>query len=239
MNHIYGPVNSRRLGLSLGVSLTPHKYCPFDCVYCQLKRTTLFTLERKEYIKANSIVSEISQFFKEYKDERKIDYITFSGSGEPLLNSKVKKIIDNIKKITATLVALITNSILLCDKKVRQDILGLDLILPSLDAVTQATFQTIDRPLDSHINIDGIINGLVQLRQEFKNKIWLEIMLVKGINDSIEYAKEFKEVVAKIKPDKIQLNIPARPPAELWVKPPTAQRVREIQAILGKNCELI
>ncbi|MDD5618342.1 MAG: radical SAM protein [Candidatus Omnitrophica bacterium] len=239
MNYIYGPVNSRRLGFSLGVSVTPYKYCPFNCIYCQLKHTTKFTLERKEYIKADAIISEISQSLKEYKGERKIDYITFSGSGEPLLNSGIKKIIDNIKKLTNIPVALITNSILLYNQKVREEILNADLIIPSLDAVTQDVFEKIDRPIDSRIKIEGIIEGLIQLRQEFKGKIWLEIMLVKDINDNIKYAEKFKQAVDRIKPDKIQLNIPSRPPCEVWVKPPTAQRLKKIQSILGKNCELV
>lgn len=239
MNHIYGPVSSRRLGVSLGVSVTPYKYCPFNCIYCQLKHTTKFTLERKEYVKAEVIVSEIAQFLKEHPDHKKIDYITFSGSGEPLLNSRIKSIIDGIKKLTNIAVALITNSILLHDKRVRKDILNADLILPSLDAVTQDIFQKIDRPIDSRIKIEDIINGLIELRQEFKGRIWLETMLVKDINDGIEYAKKFKEIADKIKPDKIQLNIPSRPPCEIWVKAPKFQRLKKIQSILGKNCELI
>jgi len=239
MNHIYGPVSSRRLGVSLGVSVTPYKYCPFDCIYCQLKHTTRFTLERKEYVKSGSIISEVKQFLEEHKEDKKIDCITFSGSGEPLLNSKIKDIISGIKKIIDVPVVLITNSILLYDKRVRKDILGVDLIMPSLDAVTQDIFDKIDRPLNSRIKIEDIINGLIQLRSEFKGKIWLEVMLVKDVNDSVEYAQRLKEVIDKINPDKIQLNIPSRPPCEAWVKIPTAQRLKRIQSILGKNCELI
>jgi len=239
MNNIYGPVKSRRLGASLGVNVTPYKYCSFDCIYCQLKHTTKFTLERKEYIKAESIISEVAQFFKAHP-EQKIDYITISGSGEPLLNSKVEIIIDGIKKLTNAPLALITNSALLYDKDIRHDILKADLILPSLDAVTQDVFDKIDRPVASpRINIENIINGLIELRREFKGKIWLEIMLVKGINDGVEYASKFKEVINRINPDKIQLNIPSRIPCEAWVKIPTLRRIKKIQSILGRNCELI
>lgn len=239
MNYIYGPVKSRRLGLSLGLSITPHKYCMFNCVYCQLKQTTKFTLERKEYIKTQEVLKEIEQFFKNYKDSQQIDYVTISGSGEPLLNSSIKDIISGISKITKIPLALITNSALLYDPKVRTDILELDLILPSLDAVTQDVFEKIDRPFSSNIKVYDIINGLIALRKEFRGKIWLEIMLVKGINDDLDYIQNFKTVVGKIKPDKIQLNIPSRPPSENWVKSPLPRRLKKIKEILGINCELI
>ena len=168
MNYIYGPVKSRRLGMSLGLSITPYKYCLFNCVYCQLKNTTKFTVERKEYIKADAVFSELAQFLKDYPDYKRIDYITISGSGEPLLNSGIKEIITRVKRITTIPVAMITNSVLLSNVDVRSDILNLDLILPSLDAVTQDIFEKMDRPLNSSIKIENVINGLITLRREFK-----------------------------------------------------------------------
>jgi wyosine [tRNA(Phe)-imidazoG37] synthetase (radical SAM superfamily) len=239
MNYIYGPVKSRRLGASLGITITPFKYCPLDCVYCQLKRTTKFTSQRQEYIKADAILSELSQFLKNHPDYKKIDYITLSGSGEPLLNSAVKDIILRIKEFSSIPVALITNSVLLADEQVRRELLDLDLILPSLDAFTQDIFEKIDRPADKNIKVEDIIEGLVSLRKEFKGKIWLEIMVVKDLNDDLEYMQRFKEVLQRIGPDKIQLNIPSRPPSESWVKIPSQQRLKAIKAILGKTCELI
>lgn len=225
--------------MSLGLSVTPYKYCAFNCVYCQLKNTTRLTLDRREYVKAKAVLSELGQFLKAYPDCKKIDYITVAGSGEPLLNSKIKDIISGIKKLTSIPVALITNSALFSDVRVRRDVLNFDLILPSLDAITQDIFEKIDRPAGTKIKVEDIINGLIALRREFKGKIWLEIMLVKGINDDLEYIKKFKEVIKKINPDKIQLNTPSRPPSESWVKTPLIQRLRKIQSILGKDCELI
>ena len=239
MNYIYGPVKSRRLGESLGLSVIPYKYCLFNCVYCQLKKTTKFTLDRKEYVRADIVLSELTQFLRDCPDYKRIDYITISGSGEPLLNSRIKKIITQIKKITTIPVAIITNSALLSNDKVRRDISDLDLILPSLDAITQDVFEKIDRPNNLSIKIEDIINGLIELRREFKGNIWLEIMLIKGINDDLEYIRKFKEVIQKINPDKVQLNIPSRPAFESWVRIPTLQRVKKIQSILGKDCELI
>lgn len=239
MNYIYGPVTSRRLGVSLGISITPYKYCMFDCVYCQLKNTTKFTLKREEYVRAEDILLEISEFFKNYPDYKKINYITISGSGEPLLNSKIKDIISGIKGIIAIPLALITNSVLLSDVRVRQEVLNSDLILPSLDAFTQEVFEKIDKPIDSSIKIENVIDGLIALRSEFKGKIWLEIMLVKGINDGLEYIREFKEVIKKINPDKIQLNTASRPPSESWVSSPSLKKLNKIKEILGDNCELL
>ncbi|MFC1753019.1 radical SAM protein [Thermoproteota archaeon] len=239
MNYVYGPVKSRRLGMSVGLSITPFKYCTLDCVYCQLKSTSKPTLKRKEYINHQAIISEVSQFFKEYPDYKKIDYVTFSGSGEPLLNSKIKEIIQAVKGITKIPVALITNSTMLCDPQVRSEILDLDLILPSLDAFTQDIFDKIDRPSKPNIRVEDILNGLTDLRQEFKGKIWLEIMLIKGINDDIGYLTQFQKVVALVRPDKIQLNVPSRPPSESWVKIPALERLNKAQEIFGKNCELV
>ena len=238
MRYIYGPVKSRRLNYSLGVNLVSYKVCPFDCVYCQLKKTSDLTLTRKEYVKASIILSEIKQFLKDKPEDQELDYITLSGSGESLLNSKIKKIITGIKQITSVPVAVITDSALLRDKKIRSEILGCDIILPSLDAVTQDVFERIDRPHAS-LNIKDIIEGLICLRKEFKGQIWLEIMLIKNINDEQGYIKKFKEVISKIKPDRIQLNSVARPPSESWVKSPSLERLKKIQALLGNTCELV
>jgi len=239
MNYIYGPVKSRRLGSSLGITITPYKYCVLDCVYCQLKKTTKFTLDRKEYVKSNAVLLELEQFLKDWPDYKKIDYITLSGSGEPLLNSGVNNIISGVKKLTQIPVVLITNSVMLRDAKVREEVLGLDLIMPSLDAFTQDIFEKIDRPLDPKMKINDIINALISLRKEFKGKIWLEVMIVKDVNDDLEYVKKFKAVIDRISPDKIQINKPSRPPSESWVSIPSTQRLKKIKGILGENCELI
>ena len=236
MRYIYGPVRSRRLGLSLGVSLTPHKTCSFDCVYCQLGKTTLLTQERKDYINTEEILSELRGFLQ--NNVQPCDYISLSGYGEPLLNAGIQKMIRGIKGLTAIPVVLITNASLLIEPAARQDVLEADLLVPSLDAVTQDVFEKIDRPAPG-IKIEDILNGLIALRGEFKGRIYLEIMLVKDINDSLVYAAKFKEAIARINPDKIQLNSPARSTTEAWVRPPEKERLREIKDILGSRCEII
>lgn len=239
MRYLYGPVHSRRLGLSLGITLTPHKVCPFDCIYCQLGETIIKTRKRQSYIKSNEIISELKEFLKSPALKSAApEYISISGFGEPTLHSSIAYLIAEIKKLTLIPLALLTNAALFYDPKVRRDVLGADLLLPSLDAVTQGVFKEIDRPAPG-IKIEDIIKGLVVLRKEFKAGIYLEIMLVKGINDSLDYAYKFKEVIEKINPDKIQLNVPVRSTAEAWVKAPDRERLFQIKEILGPKCEIV
>ena len=239
MKYLYGPVQSRRLGLSLGITLTPQKVCSFDCVYCQLGKTTLKAKERKSYLDINDILVELREFL-ESPDFRLAppDCISLSGFGEPSLNIDIARLISEIKKLSPITLVLITNASLFSDFLARQDVLGVDVLIPSLDAVTQDVFEKIDRPV-SAIKIEDIISGLIDLRKEFKGKMLLEIMLIKGLNDSLEYAYKFREVIEKINPDKLQLNIPVRLTSEAWVRAPAKQRLLEIKDILGPKCEII
>lgn len=238
LKYIYGPVNSRRLGYSLGLSLTPFKACSFDCVYCQLGRTTDLTVKRKKYIDIKEILKELSVWLKENKiPAKKLDYITLSGMGEPTLNSDIAGLIKGIRKITSLPVAVITNSTFLKDYNLRQALLKADLIVPSLDAVDQDVFEKIDKPKKG-IKVEDIIKGLIILRKEFKDKIWLEIMLVKGINDSIAHIKKLKTVIDMIKPDRIQLNSPVRRTAVAGVEKVSDSRLKQIKKILGSKCEV-
>jgi len=217
----------------------PHKVCTFDCVYCQIGSTTIYTDKRKEYIRIDDIMGELKEWFASSgRSAQYLDYITLSGSGEPTLNLKIKSLIEKIKKLTSVPVAVVTNSFLLVDKGVRESLLKADLILPSLDAVTQEEFEKIDRPVRD-VKIYDIIKGLISLRKEFKGKIWLEIMLVKGINDNLDYIRHFKPVLARINPDKIQLNTPVRCPELRSSAIPDKKTVEKIKVILGEKCEII
>jgi wyosine [tRNA(Phe)-imidazoG37] synthetase (radical SAM superfamily) len=239
MRYIYGPVKSRRLGSSLGITLTPQKTCDFDCVYCQLGRTSEKTLERKEYIRIDEIYNELLSWFKNNPQEAsKPQYITISGSGEPTLNIKTGELISRIKKLTPIPICVITNSSLLGESQVRQELLGADLIIPSLDAAEPSVFEEIDRPI-SEIKIEQVIEGLIELRREYKGKIWLEVMLVKGLNDDYRHIERLKEVIEKIKPDKIQLNSPVRTTAEEKIVAVAMKKMEKIKEILGEKCEIL
>ncbi|MCX5696010.1 MAG: radical SAM protein [Candidatus Omnitrophica bacterium] len=238
MKYLYGPVKSRRIGYSLGISLTSYKTCNFDCIYCQLGKTNNKTTERREYIKVSAIVDELKFWLGSKKDiTQSLEYITLSGSGEPTLNNKFGELILEIKKLTNLKVAVFTNAAFLSDKEVRRQIAGADLIVPSLDAVTQELFVKIDRP-QVGINIEDIINGLIALRREFRGKIWLEVMLVKGVNDDIRHIRKLKKIIASINPDKVQLNSPVRTTAEAGVLAVAKSKLKKIKEILGENVEI-
>lgn len=212
--HLFGPVPSRRLGLSLGVDLVPMKTCSLNCVYCECGRTTNLTIERKAYVNTNKVIEELKDYLTKSPE---IDYITFSGSGEPTLCSGIGKIISFIKNnFSQYKLALLTNSTLLNDPTVQQDILNVDVILPSLDAVSEDIFKKINRPCNE-IKSKDIINGLINFRNIFKGKILLEVFILPGINDHDEEIKLFKESLSLIKPDLIQLNSLDRPGTESWV----------------------
>jgi len=184
--HLFGPVPSRRLGMSLGIDLIPKKVCSLNCVYCEVGKTTKLTTHRLEYVKYDNVIAELLQFMS---NNPKIDYFTFSGSGEPTLNSRIGDVLNFIKKEYPKIkTAVLTNGSLLYDKNLRAELLDADVILPSLDAASQDVFEKIDRP-NPELNIETYIQGLVDLRKEYSGQIWLEILLLRGYNDSKEELK--------------------------------------------------
>lgn len=243
MKYTYGPVPSRRLGLSLGVDLVPKKICTYDCIYCQIGRPTLQTVERKEYVSARTILHDVEQSLQAWGD--KINYIAISGSGEPCLNSAIGKVIQGIKKLTAIPVAVITNSSLLHLEEVRQALRAADVVMPSLDAATPSVFQTINRPLPltkgspPALEIEQIIQGLAAFRREYKGQIWLEILLCRGVNDAGEEIERMREAIQIIRPDKVQLNTVVRPGVEDYAAALPPDRMEEIKKALGAGTEII
>jgi len=233
--YIYGPVPSRRLGFSLGVDLVPYKVCTFDCIYCQLGKTTQKTIQRSEYFKKDEILSQIKNAISL---KQKIDYITFSGSGEPTLNTGIGYLINEVKKMTDIPVAVLTNGSLLYDERVRKALLPANLVIPSLDAATEDSFKKINQPHKS-VTFEKMVTGLLDFRKQYKGKIWLEIMLVKGINDSKKEVELFRTITAKGAFDKIQLNTVVRPPSDAKAVPLSIDRLWEIKNFLGENCEII
>jgi len=225
--HVFGPVPSRRLGRSLGVDLVPFKVCPLDCVYCQLGRTTVKTLERRDYVPVDEVVEDVAAALAGGADP---DYITLSGSGEPTLHSRLGEIIAGIKSQTDVPVTLLTNGILLYRKDVRNDAACADLVIPSFDAPNAELFERINRP-HGEIDFDRFVDGLVQFRRSYTGRIWLEVFLLKGVNDSTAAIHEFQQHIRRIRPDRIQLNTAVRPTAEpeaLAVPPAELDRLCEL-----------
>ncbi len=206
--YLFGPVPSRRLGMSLGVDLVPRKVCSLDCVYCEVGKTTKLTLKRKEYILYNKIIDELAHYFENNPDP---DYITFSGSGEPTLNSRIGDVLQFIKQNKPKIpIAVLTNGTLLFDPKVREEIKEADVVLPSLDAATNPIFHKINRPVPE-FDIKKYIQGLIDFRKEFKGEIWLEIFILPEYNFKKTELKKLEQKIAKINPDSIQLNTLDRP----------------------------
>jgi len=194
--------------MSLGVDLVPRKVCSLDCVYCEVGKTTKLTLERREYLKLNNIEEELVYYFSNNPDP---DYITFSGAGEPTLNTKIGDVLRFIKEKKPSLpVAVLTNGTLLSDPVVRESLLPADVVLPSLDAATTEVFEKINRPARG-LTIADYIDGIIKFRSEFKGKIWLEVFILPGYNDSREELAELKKAILRIRPDSVQLNTLDRP----------------------------
>lgn len=227
--YLFGPVPSRRLGMSLGVDLVPHKVCSLDCVYCECGATTKLTTERTEYILYDKVVKEIDHYFLSNPDP---DYITFSGSGEPTLNSRIGDVLRYIKgKKPEIPLAVLTNGSLLYQKQVRLELLKADLVLPSLDAASLSSFKKINRP-NQLLDISQYIDGLEQFRNEFNGQIWLETFIIPGYNDSQEDLKLLKDAYIRIRPDRIQLNTLDRPGAISNIRSATKQELQKIVAFL-------
>ena len=206
--YLFGPVPSRRLGMSLGIDLIPKKVCSLDCVYCEVGKTTKLTTQRLEYVKYNKVIDELNDFMS---TNPKIDYITFSGSGEPTLNSRIGDVLNFIKENYPDVkTAVLTNGTLLSDKNLRKELLKADVILPSLDAAGEETFKKVNRPAPN-LSLDEYIQGIIDLRKEYSGKIWLEVLFLKGYNDSEDELIRLKKAIEKIKPDSIQLNTLDRP----------------------------
>jgi len=236
MDHIFGPVISRRLGMSLGMDVVPFKTCSYDCIYCQLGRTTNKTICRKEYISHNTVLRETEEYLS--LEQPAPDYITFSGSGEPTLNNEIGKIIRKTKQLTEIPIAVLTNASLLGQPEVQEDLMAADVVLPSLDSASKRVFATINRPYKS-LTISGVINGLISFRQSFSGEMWLEVLLCRGVNDDKAELQKIGEAIKKIRPHKVHLNTVARPSRSGLAYPLSPEQLEEAQKILGVNAEII
>jgi len=205
MSYVYGPVPSRRLGQSLGVDPIPFKTCNYNCVYCQLGRTTPLSNERREFFPLEDILAEVQTSLDKHK-LGEIDYIT--------------------------------NGTLLFKPEIRAEINLADVVIPTLDAVDELTFHHINRPWPE-LKIAEIIEGLAAFRKEFDGQLWLEVMLVKGVNDTEDALTGIANALHCIRPDQVHLNIPLRPPAESWVEIPDSESFIRATAILGEVAPII
>jgi wyosine [tRNA(Phe)-imidazoG37] synthetase (radical SAM superfamily) len=228
MSYVYGPVPSRRLGRSIGIDPLPSKTCNYQCIYCQLGKTTHFTNTRLNFFPIQDIIKDMQEAINKNKD--KFDYVTFVGSGEPTLYKDLKILIQKAKQLTDKKVCVITNGSLLDHKKVQEALLLSDVVMPSLDAGNEIDFIKINRP-HPEIKYESMLHGLINFNKKFDGYFWLEVMLMKGINDTREKLIEIKAKIDLIKPDKVDINVPIRPPTEDWVEIPNENVFEKIQDI--------
>ena len=232
---VYGPVPSRRLGRSLGVDLVPHKVCSYDCIYCQLGRTTEKTIERRPYVSAAPVMDQVHRRIEE---GLQADYVTLGGSGEPTLNSNIGEIIATLKRGIDLPVAVLTNSSLLWDPAVRDALLQADVVLPSLDVYDSQTFERINRP-HRKIPYEKMLEGLASFRRAYKGKMWLEIFALAGVNVDATACEKFKELLARIDPDKVHVNTAVRPTSEAHARRVQNEELIRFCRLLGDKAEII
>jgi wyosine [tRNA(Phe)-imidazoG37] synthetase (radical SAM superfamily) len=237
MKHVFGPVPSRRLGQSLGIDPIPLKTCNWNCVYCQLGRTSPLTNERKDYFPPEEIAVEVREALEAHQPGE-IDWVTFVGSGETLLCASTGRLLRQVKGITDLPLAVITNGSLLYLPKVRQELDAADAVLPTLDAGTAGLYRRINRP-HPVITFERLVAGLIAFREEYRGKLWVEVMLVRGMNDTPQALTDIAQVLQKVRPDAVHINLPARPPAETWVQLPGAEALMQAVAILGNIAEVV
>ncbi len=226
--YLFGPVPSRRLGISLGVDLLPFKTCSLNCIYCECKATTNLTLKRREWVPLQDVLSELEHYFVH---NNLPDYVTLAGSGEPLLHTGTGKILsflrDGLKGAEEVKSAVLTNGTLLFLPEVRSELVCADLVIPSLDAATTVSFKRINRPHPA-LDIHRIIEGLKNFCADFEGTVWLEVFIVPGINDTEKDLLALRDAIVYISPDLVQLNTLDRPGAVANIRPATREHLEYI-----------
>lgn len=235
MSHVYGPLRSRRLGWSLGVDPLLMKTCNLNCVYCQLGPTPSVNGKSPSYPPISVILHQLRLALA---DSDPVDHITISGSGEPTLHEEIGSLIRGIKTMTEVPVAVITNGTLFSLPRVREALCRADVVLPSLVAAEPSMFHRIARPI-GQLMVEDVVAGLVAFRRQFQGRLWLEIMLVQGLNETPEQLDRLRVAIDAIRPDRIHLNTVVRPPATNRAQPVSPNRMAQIASYLGPRCEVI
>lgn len=234
---VFGPVPTRRLGRSLGIDTVPAKTCNWNCVYCQLGRTHPLTNTRREFFPVDRILQQVRARLAALPPEA-VDWITFVAAGEGTLHRGIGRLIRAVKRLSDHPVAVITNGSLLHRPEVRTELAAADAVLPTLDAGDTELFRRMNRPHRA-LSFEQHVAGLVAFaRRKRRGKLWVEVMLVAGLNDSDEALHRLAGVLARIGPDEVHVTLPVRCPVEPWVRPPAAARVRRAEAILGACAKL-
>jgi wyosine [tRNA(Phe)-imidazoG37] synthetase (radical SAM superfamily) len=221
MKPVYGPVPSWRLGKSLGIDpICEIKICSFDCIYCQLGKTTRKTIERDIFVDTKLIKQELRKLPYASKV---YDVVTLSGTGEPELAKNLGEIIEIARDVTKLPVAVLTNSSLMYDGNVRKDLSKADIVVAKLDAPNYDLFKKINNP-HPNIDFDSMVEGMIKFRDEFHKKYALQMMF---IEQNKLYSKQMREIAEKIRPDEVQIDTPFRPCKVPKLNPDELEKVTE------------
>jgi wyosine [tRNA(Phe)-imidazoG37] synthetase (radical SAM superfamily) len=234
VSYVFGPVPSRRLGLSLGVDLVPLKTCSYDCLYCQVGRTTRLIAEPASLVPLEAVMRELKQSLERITP----DVVTFSGSGEPTLHSGIGEAVALVKRWRDLRVAVLTNGSLLWREEVRAGLLAADVIMPTLTTVNEDTYRKIHRP-HPELHLARVIQGIGSLRKDYRGELDVEVVLLAGVNDSDEELAGLKKVLMDIGPDRIQLNTVVRPPADVRALSLDREKMEEVKTFFGEKAEVI
>ena len=233
--YVYGPVPSRRLGRSLGVDLVPFKTCSYDCIYCQLGRTTKKTIDLDEYVPVDDVLAELGEKLKEGP---RPEFIGLAGSGEPTLHVRIEEIIAGAKALADVPVAVLTNGSLLWRPEVRASLAQADLVMPSLDIGTSENFKRVNRP-HADLSFEQMVDGLLAFSHEFEGRIWLEVLLLARITDSRDEVERIAAFVDRMRVDRVQLNTASRPSAEASALAVPADDLEKLRGAFSCPCEVI
>lgn len=214
MKYVFGPVPSRRLGVSLGINNIPKKYCTYSCVYCQVGKTTNLTVNRRPFFKPEDVLRDVLLAIRGFKKE--IDYVTFVPDGEPTLDINLGKIIKMIKENVKNKVAIITNGSII--KSAFSDLAEADLVSVKVDAVVDEIYRKVNRPHPS-LSLTAVLRDIEEFRKSYGGILITETMLLEGLNDGPENLSKTVEFLRRVSPRDAYLSVPVRPPAEPSVRP--------------------
>ncbi|MEA5115156.1 MAG: radical SAM protein [Geobacteraceae bacterium] len=218
--NVYGPVPSRRLGRSLGINNIPSKVCPYSCVYCQVGRTTHLQAARSAFLSPEVLVAEVAERVEKLRGRgENVDYLSFVPNGEPTLDVNLGRTIELLKPLGIR-IAVITNASLLWRAEVREDLSKADWVSVKVDTVREDLWRKLNRPHPS-LRLTELLDGIRAFAEVFQGELETETMLVRGVNDSGNDLKRTGTFIARLDPARACLSAPVRPPAELWVEPPT------------------
>jgi wyosine [tRNA(Phe)-imidazoG37] synthetase (radical SAM superfamily) len=234
----FGPVPSRRLGRSLGINNIPPKTCSYSCVYCQLGRTTGMRVKRRSFYEPEQILSAVADKAREATQSgESIDYLTFVPDGEPTLDANLGVEIALLRALGVP-IAVITNSSLIWQEDVREELAQADWVSLKVDAADEDLWRQVDRPQGA-LRLEAILQGMLEFSRSFSGELVTETMLVEGLNDSVTSVKEIAGFLARLEPSRAYVSIPIRPPAESWVRPPKEETVNRAYQLIGARLERV